>query len=252
MKPIIKLSNVWKIYDMGKVKVEAVRGISFSISKGEFVVIMGPSGSGKSTLLNLIGCLDLPTRGKIYLKDKDISKLSESELASLRGKTIGFVFQSFNLLSSLTALENVELPMIFQDIPVSLRKKKAQKLLELVGLNHRAHHYPNELSGGEQQRVAIARALANDPEILIADEPTGNLDTKRGEEIIKLIKKLNEERNMTTIIVTHDPSIARFGDRVELIRDGKITETIKNVKNTSKSYFNKLIGGANNETKQSS
>jgi len=249
MQPIIKLREVWKIYDLGKVKVEAVRGITLDVHKKDFIAIMGPSGSGKSTLMNLIGCLDVPTRGKILLKGKDITKLSESSLANIRGRVIGFIFQSYNLLASLTAIENVEIPMIFQGVPRHERKRRAERLLEQVGLSHRKHHFPKELSGGEQQRIAIARALANNPEVLIADEPTGNLDTKSGREVMKVLKKLNEDRGMTILLVTHDPSIARFANRVELISDGKIFKTIKNMDMLTAEYIQDLLGGEKNEEK---
>ncbi|MCD6590158.1 ABC transporter ATP-binding protein [Candidatus Woesearchaeota archaeon] len=249
MQPIIKLKDVWKIYDLGKVKVEAVRGITLDVHKKDFIAIMGPSGSGKSTLMNLIGCLDVPTRGKILLKGKDITKLSESSLANIRGRVIGFIFQSYNLLASLTAIENVEIPMIFQGVPRHERKRRAEKLLEQVGLSHRKYHFPKELSGGEQQRIAIARALANNPEVLIADEPTGNLDTKSGREVMKVLKKLNEDRGMTILLVTHDPSIARFASKVELISDGKIFKTIKNMDMLTAEYIQDLLGGEKNEEK---
>ena len=249
MQPIIKLKDVWKIYDLGKVKVEAVRGITLDVHKKDFIAIMGPSGSGKSTLMNLIGCLDVPTRGKILLKGKDITKLSESSLANIRGRVIGFIFQSYNLLASLTAIENVEIPMIFQGVPRHERKRRAERLLEQVGLSHRKHHFPKELSGGEQQRIAIARALANNPEVLIADEPTGNLDTKSGREVMKVLKKLNEDRGMTILLVTHDPSIARFASKVELISDGKIFKTIKNMDMLTAEYIQDLLGGEKNEEK---
>ena len=249
MQPVIKLREVWKIYDLGKVKVEAVRGITLDVHKKDFIAIMGPSGSGKSTLMNLIGCLDVPTRGKILLKGKDITKLSESSLANIRGRVIGFIFQSYNLLASLTAIENVEIPMIFQGVPRHERKRRAERLLEQVGLSHRKHHFPKELSGGEQQRIAIARALANNPEVLIADEPTGNLDTKSGREVMKVLKELNEDRGMTILLVTHDPSIARFANRVELISDGKIFKTIKNMDMLTAEYIQDLLGGEKNGEK---
>ena len=242
MKKVIEIKDVWKIYDLGEVKVEAVRGVNLTVNKADFIAIMGPSGSGKSTLMNLIGCLDLPTKGKILLKGKDISKLKESQLASIRGKTIGFVFQAYNLLPSLTAIENIEIAMIFQGINSKERKKRAIQLLEQVGLKHRMNHYPRELSGGEQQRIAIARALANNPEIIIADEPTGNLDSKRGIEIMQLLRKLNKEKKTTIIVVTHDPSIARFADKIMLIRDGKIFGDIKH-ENLTHEYIAKLLGG---------
>ncbi len=221
---LIELRNVWKIYDLGKVKVEAVRGISMTIKGKDFIAIMGPSGSGKSTLMNMIGCLDIPTKGKIYLKKRDISRMSESELANIRGRTIGFIFQSYNLLPSLKAIENVELPMIFQGIEKEKRRKRAEELLRKVGVIHRKNHFPKEMSGGEQQRVGIARALANNPEILIADEPTGNLDSETGKKVMEVLKKLNEEQGLTIILVTHDREIASYAKKIKRIRDGRISE----------------------------
>lgn len=223
---LISLQNVWKIYDLGKIKVEAVRGISMDIKRGEFVAIMGPSGSGKTTLLNMIGCLDIPTRGRIYLQGKDISVLPESILSNYRGRKIGFIFQTYNLIPTLTALENVELPMIFQGVDGKERKKRAKELLELMGLSHRAHHKPMELSGGQQQRVAIARALANNPDIIIADEPTGNLDSKAGKDVMEQLRKLNDG-GKTIIVVTHDPEIASYAHRIAYIKDGKIDKEVK-------------------------
>ncbi|MEM2089478.1 MAG: ABC transporter ATP-binding protein [Candidatus Pacearchaeota archaeon] len=220
---IVKLDKVCKTYELGKVKVPAVREVSLEIEEGDFIAIMGPSGSGKSTLMNLIGALDVPTAGKIFFKDKNIASISESALAKLRGKRIGFVFQQFNLIPTLTAKENVMLPMIFQGIPAEEREKKAENLLEKVGLSKRANHKPKELSGGEQQRVAIARALANDPEIILADEPTGNLDSKTGKEILEILKKLNEE-GKTIIIVTHDSNIAKSAKKIIYIKDGKVVK----------------------------
>ncbi len=219
---IVDIKDVWKIYDLGKVKVEAVRGISLSIRKGEFISIMGASGSGKSTLMNLIGCLDVPTRGRIYLNGMDISKMSESKLAVIRGKTIGFIFQQFNLIPTLTALENVMLPMTFQGVPRAERIRRATELLTLVGLEKRLKHHPNELSGGQQQRVAIARALSNNPSLILADEPTGNVDSKAGKIIMDYLKKLNKEENKTIVMVTHDVNVARQAEKIIHISDGKI------------------------------
>src|SRR3989338_8225228 len=204
---IIKLDNVWKIYQMGEVKVEALRGLSLEIKKGEFVAIMGPSGSGKSTAVNMIGCMDMPTKGRIYLDGHDISNLSESDLAQIRGKKIGFIFQQFNLLGTLTALENVALPMMFQGKERKERLDYAKNLLEMVELGDRMSHKPAELSGGQQQRVAIARSLANDPEVVLADEPTGNLDSKTGEVVIDFLTDLHITKGKTIIIVTHDAHI---------------------------------------------
>jgi len=219
---IIKLENVWKIYKMGEVEVPALRGLNLKIKRGEFVAVQGASGSGKSTALNSIGCLDVPTKGRVYLEDKDISKLPESELAQIRGKKIGFIFQQFNLINTLTALENVTLPMIFQNISSEERIKKAKELLEMVELGDRINHKPNELSGGQQQRVAIARSLANDPEVILADEPTGNLDSKTGETVINFLGKLHKEKKTTVIMVTHDANLAKHAQRIEYLKDGVI------------------------------
>jgi putative ABC transport system ATP-binding protein len=221
---IIDIRDVWKIYDLGKVKVEAVRGISIQIKKGDFISIMGPSGSGKSTFMNLIGCLDIPTKGTILLNGKDISHMSESGLATVRGKTIGFIFQQFNLINTLTALENVMLPMTFQEVPSALRVKKAVSLLNLVELGNRMHHRPGELSGGQQQRVAIARSLANDPKVILADEPTGNVDSKTGKVIMDYLKNLNKKENKTIVMVTHDPEVAKHADKIIQIYDGQISQ----------------------------
>ena len=221
-KPIIELKNVKKIYKMGNVEVPALNGVSMIVNRGEFIAIMGPSGSGKSTLMNMVGCLDVPTIGNIFLDGNDISKMTESDLAQIRGRKIGFVFQKFNLLSTLTALENITIPMMFQNIEIEKRNFRAMKLLSLVGLEERANHKPSELSGGQQQRVAIARSLANDPEVILADEPTGNLDTKTGKEVIATLTKLHDE-GKTIIMVTHDPNVAKFAQRIVLIKDGMIT-----------------------------
>ncbi|MBM3309770.1 MAG: ABC transporter ATP-binding protein [Candidatus Altiarchaeales archaeon] len=223
-KPIIKLEDVWKVYKMGKVEVQALRGLSLEIYPCEFVAIMGPSGSGKSTTMNMVGCLDIPTKGKILLEDRDISELHESDLAQIRGRVIGFVFQQFNLIPSLTALENVMLPMIFQDIPSFEREGRAGKLLKMVGLGDRMNHRPNELSGGEQQRVAMARALSNNPRVILADEPTGNLDTKTGKEVMLMLTKLHEEESKTIVMVTHDPNVASYADRTIKLEDGRVDE----------------------------
>lgn len=226
-KEIIVLDNVWKVYHMGAVEVAALRGISLQINRGEFVAIMGPSGSGKSTAMNMVGCLDLPTKGSIYLNGKDISVLHESDLAQIRGKMIGFIFQQFNLIATLTALENVMLPMMFQEYSQEEREARGEELLKLVDLEDRMHHRPTELSGGQQQRVAIARALANDPEIILADEPTGNLDSKSGLNIMEFLTRLNEQQKKTIIMVTHDPSLAKYAKRVAYIKDGMIVEKLK-------------------------
>ncbi|MAE42169.1 lipoprotein-releasing system ATP-binding protein LolD [Candidatus Woesearchaeota archaeon] len=218
---IIKLDNVWKIYQMGEVKVNALRGLNLEILEDEFVAIMGRSGSGKSTAVNMIGCLDVPSKGHIFLDKRDISKLSESDLAQIRGRRIGFIFQQFNLLSTLTALENVALPMLFQNTERKKRLETAKKLLEMVELGDRMYHKATELSGGQQQRVAIARSLSNDPEVVLADEPTGNLDSKTGEMVMRFLERLNKG-GKTIIMVTHDKNVAKHADRIEYLMDGKI------------------------------
>ena len=221
MSTLIKLENVHKIYKLDEVEVPAINGIDLSINKGDFVVVMGPSGSGKSTAMNLVGCLDTPSKGEIYLEKQNIAHLEESDLAQIRGRKIGFIFQTFNLIPSLTALENVILPMTFQNIPRSGKLKKAREVLELVGLGDRISHLPSQLSGGEKQRVAIARALVNEPEIILADEPTGNLDTKTGDEIMKILKDLNK-KGKTIILVTHNLDYIKLGSKVIKLKDGKV------------------------------
>ena len=221
MTTLIKLENVHKIYELDGGEVPALNGISLSINKGDFVALIGPSGSGKSTAMNLVGCLDLASKGEIYLKEHNIKHLSESDLAQIRGKQIGFIFQVFNLIPSLTALENVALPMAFQNVPRNIRLKRAHNLLEQVGLGDRIKHLPNQLSGGQIQRVAIARALINDPEIILADEPTGNLDTKTGDEIMKLLYDLNK-KGKTIILVTHNPDLTKLANKVIRLKDGKL------------------------------
>lgn len=218
---LIRTEDLWKIYQMGAEKVNALRAVSLEIEKGEYTAIMGPSGSGKSTLMNLIGCLDTPTRGDYYLNDKLVSQLSDDELARIRNKEIGFVFQTFNLLARATALHNVELPLIYNGTESEIRKRKAREALQMVDLEYRAAHKPNELSGGERQRVAIARALVNNPSLILADEPTGNLDTNTGKDIMKILEKLHHQGN-TIIIVTHEHDIATYADRILYIRDGAI------------------------------
>ncbi|MEK6809052.1 MAG: ABC transporter ATP-binding protein [Nanoarchaeota archaeon] len=226
MSSLIKLENVHKIYRLEGVEVPAINGISLSIDQGDFVALIGPSGSGKSTAMNLVGCLDTASKGDIFLGKHNIQHLSESDLAQIRGKQIGFIFQTFNLIPSLDALENVALPMMFQGVSKSARISKAQKLLEQVGLADRMHHLPNQLSGGQRQRVAIARALVNDPEIILADEPTGNLDTKTGDEIMKVLKDLNKQ-GKTIILVTHNPDLTKLANKVIKLKDGKIVESSK-------------------------
>ena len=219
-KTALDVKGVWKIYGT-KVQIEVLRDVSLSISEAEFVAIIGASGSGKSTLMHVMGCLQKPTRGEIVLDSVNIAELTEDELAEIRGKQIGFVFQQFNLLPLKTAQKNVELPLIFQGVSSTERSKKAAELLERVGLGHRMSHKPSQMSGGEQQRVAIARALVGNPAIIFADEPTGNLDTKSSREIMSILKKLNSE-GKTLIVVTHDPEIAKWADRTIRLSDGRV------------------------------
>ncbi|MCH8328942.1 MAG: ABC transporter ATP-binding protein [Nanoarchaeota archaeon] len=221
-KRIIRLENVWKTYQMGEVEVNALKGVSLEIGQGDFVAITGISGSGKSTMMNLVGCLDLPSKGSIFLDGKDISKLSESSLAQIRGKKIGFIFQQFNLIPTLNALENVMLPLEFQDIADDLARKKAMDILNLVDLGDRAGHLPSQLSGGQQQRVAIARSLANNPDVILADEPTGNLDSKTGSDVLKLLERLWKEEGKTIVMVTHDLKLASHAQRQIQLKDGQI------------------------------
>ncbi|MFC1730578.1 ABC transporter ATP-binding protein [candidate division KSB1 bacterium] len=225
---VIQLENVSKIYQMGNVKVPALRDINLKIKKGSFMAIAGPSGSGKSTMMNMVGALDIPSEGAIYLKDKDIASMGESSLAVLRGQTIGFVFQQFNLIPTLTALENVMLPMEFIEMEPALIKKRARQLLEMLGLEDRIYHKPAELSGGQQQRVAIARSLSNNPEIILADEPTGNLDSKTGKFVMDFLGKLNKKENKTIILVTHDMHLVKYAKRIVYLKDGMIIKDTKN------------------------
>jgi putative ABC transport system ATP-binding protein len=218
---LILTNDLWKTYEMGSTQVHALQGVSFAIQRNEYVAIMGPSGSGKSTLMNLIGCLDTPTRGQYWLNGRLVSEMDDDELAHIRNKEIGFVFQTFNLLARATALHNVELPLIYSGVPAKERAERAKKALRMVELADRMNHKPNELSGGQRQRVAIARALVNEPAIILADEPTGNLDSQTGVEIMKLFDRLHEEGN-TIILVTHERDIAGYAHRVISIRDGKI------------------------------
>jgi len=222
-KVIIELKNVWKIYKLGDTEVCATKNVNVAIKKGEHVAILGPSGSGKSTMMNLVGALDVPTKGSIFLDGKDIGKMSESQLAQLRGKTIGFVFQQFNLIPSLTATQNVELPMMFYGVAASERLKRAHALLQQVGLGHRIHHLPTKLSGGEQQRVAIARALANEPDVILADEPTGNLDSTTGKSIMLMLGELHA-KGKTIIMVTHDVDLVKHAQRVIELKDGQVVK----------------------------
>jgi putative ABC transport system ATP-binding protein len=223
---VIHTDDLWKTYEMGTEQVHALRGINIEILKGEYVAIMGPSGSGKSTLMNLIGCLDTPSKGLYYLAGRLVSELDDDELAYIRNKEIGFVFQTFNLLPRATSLHNVELPLIYNGTPAEERLERANKALAQVDLVNRAHHRPNELSGGQRQRVAIARALVNQPSILLADEPTGNLDSQTGEEIMNLFARLHEQGN-TIILVTHEQDIAAHAHRVIRLRDGKVEKDEK-------------------------
>ena len=218
---IITVDNINKTYKNGSLELQVLKNISFKVDKGEFLAIMGSSGSGKSTMMNILGCLDNQYEGRYILDGIDISKSTENELSEIRNKKIGFIFQSFNLLPRLTALENVELPLIYSSVPKEERHKRANELLEMVGLKDRTHHRPNELSGGQRQRVAIARALVNNPSIILADEPTGNLDSKSEEEIIEILQKLNK-MGKTIVIVTHEPSIGEIAERKIIFKDGEI------------------------------
>jgi putative ABC transport system ATP-binding protein len=225
MMHLIETENIWKTYKMGSEELHALRGVNFYVEKGEYLAIMGPSGSGKSTLMNLIGCLDTPSQGSYRLNGKEVAKMNDDDLALIRNREIGFVFQTFNLLARATALHNVELPLIYNGTDSKTRIEKAKRALELVDLSDRMYHKPNELSGGQRQRVAIARALVNEPSIILADEPTGNLDTKTGEEIMGLFARLHLEGN-TIIVVTHEPDIALHANRVIYIRDGNIEKEV--------------------------
>jgi putative ABC transport system ATP-binding protein len=228
MDSLIQAKDLVKIYSLGEVEVQALRSVSLSVERGEFVAIMGASGSGKSTFMNILGFLDRPTSGQYLLEGINGENLSRDELAEIRNRKIGFVFQGFNLLSRTSALENVELPLTYAGTPTSKRKEMAQKALSEVGLKGREHHHPSQLSGGEQQRVAIARALVNQPSILLADEPTGNLDTKTSEEIMGIFQRLNQDLGITIIMITHEPDIASFAKRNIVFRDGKIVDDHEN------------------------
>ncbi|HET9263967.1 MAG TPA: ABC transporter ATP-binding protein [Vicinamibacterales bacterium] len=223
---LIETRDLWKTYVMGEEEIHALRGVSIALEAGEYVAIMGPSGSGKSTLMNLIGCLDTPTKGSYLLNGKEVSEMNDDELARIRNEEIGFVFQTFNLLPRATALHNVELPLVYAGVPGKVRQERARQALEKVELTSRAGHRPNELSGGQRQRVAIARALVNDPSILLADEPTGNLDSKTGNEIMGVFDRLHQSGN-TIIVVTHEADIAAYAHRVIHIRDGQVEKDVK-------------------------
>ena len=221
-RPIIEIEEVTKLYRMGDIEVRALRGVNMQVHEGEFMSIMGPSGSGKSTLMNILGALDVPTGGRYRLGGEDVGRMSENQLADIRNRRIGFVFQSYNLLPRTSALDNVELPLIYAG--VANGRKRCIAALEMVGLGDRIHHNPNELSGGQQQRVAIARALVNNPNIILADEPTGNLDSKSGAEIMRIFQELNAQRGMTIIFVTHEPDIAEHTQRIVRIQDGVVVD----------------------------
>ncbi len=226
MRPVIALENVEKTYDTGGVKVHALRGIDLSVYPGEYVAIRGASGSGKSTMMNVLGCLDRPTSGSFMFNGRDVSRLSRNELSVVRNREMGFVFQGFNLLKRYSALENVELPLIYSGVPERKRREKALEMLELVGLKDRSGHRPNQLSGGQQQRVAIARALVNEPKVLLADEPTGNLDSKTGQEILAEFERLNRQHGQTIVMVTHDPAVAEKCHRQITLHDGLVESDV--------------------------
>jgi putative ABC transport system ATP-binding protein len=223
-RPVIQLDHVHKTYTMGDVNVHALRGVSLTIREGEFVAIMGASGSGKSTTMNILGCLDRPTRGTYVLDGQDVSEMSKDERADIRCQKIGFVFQGFNLLSRTSALENVELPMLYAGVETSVRNQRAMEALAAVGLAGREQNHPNQLSGGQQQRVAVARALVNDPALILADEPTGNLDSRTSVEVMEIFQRLNRERGITLVLVTHEPDIAQYAQRIVVFKDGKISK----------------------------
>ena len=222
---ILSLKDVWKIYNIGKVETAALTGVTVNIKKGDFVAIIGASGSGKSTMMNLMGCLDIPSKGTIFLKSQNISNLNESDLASLRGQTIGFIFQQYNLIPSMTAFENVMLPLEFLEYTNTNANKRAKEVLSIVGLNDKMHHRPNQLSGGQQQRISIARSLVSNPEIILADEPTGALDSVTGKKLLDMLHKLWKEQGKTIIMVTHDLNLAKYANTTIELKDGKIIKT---------------------------
>src|SRR5215203_3196382 len=226
-RPVIQLDHIHKTYTMGDVEVHALRGVSLTIREGEFVAIMGASGSGKSTTMNIIGCLDRPTRGSYILDGEDVSQMSKDERADIRCQKIGFIFQGFNLLSRTSALENVELPMLYLGVDSAQRHERAMEALAAVGLTGREHNHPNQLSGGQQQRVAIARSLVNHPALILADEPTGNLDSRTSIEVMEIFQRLNREQGITLVLVTHEPDIAEYADRVVVFKDGRIRKDYK-------------------------
>lgn len=225
---ILRLENVWKIYKMGAVDVPALKDVSLVIKKGDFVAITGASGSGKSTMMNLMGCLDIPSKGQVYLKNKNISTMSESDLASFRGKTIGFIFQQYNLIPSLSAFENVMLPLEFLEYDETKAAKRVREILNIVDLGERMHHRPSQLSGGQQQRVSIARSLAGNPEIILADEPSGALDSVSGKKIMEILKRLWKEEGKTIIMITHEQNLAKYARLIVELKDGKIVNSLEN------------------------
>ncbi len=224
MSLVISVKNLVKTYVVGEVEVRALRGVNLDVQTGEFLAVTGPSGSGKSTFMHIVGCLDRPTSGQYFLDEQDVSRMSKDQLAAVRNKKIGFVFQGFNLLSRTSALDNVELPLLYGKnlMPAAERRKRAHEVLDAVGLGNRTDHHPNQLSGGQQQRVAIARALINQPSILLADEPTGNLDTKTSIEVMGIFQRLNDERGITVVLITHELDIAEYGTRIVSFRDGQV------------------------------
>lgn len=240
--PLVVLEDVWKIYRMGEVDVPALKGISLKIFEGEFVAIIGSSGSGKSTMMNLVGCLDVPSKGEIFLKGENINELSESDLATLRGKSVGFIFQQYNLLPAMTAFANVKLPLELQEIDDNTANKQVEKVLKLVSLGDKMRHYPSQLSGGQQQRVSIARCLAASPEIVLADEPTGALDSVTGREVLDILYNLWKDENKTIIMITHDLKLAsKYASKIVELKDGEIMKVIDNTKNLDSKHNVKKV-----------